>query len=88
MHSMLVAPGGRGGQRGRGNLELGKKNDFRHGLKDCSEGELVFSAGGRLVHRTGAAFYRHGLKDCSEGELVFSAGGRLFHRTGAAFLHS
>ena len=45
MHSMLVAPGDRGGE-GQGALKIWKIED-----KD----ELVFSAGGRLFHRTGAA---------------------------------
>ena len=44
-----------GGERGRGHLAFGDKNNvFRHGLKDCTEDELVFRAGGRLLHRTGA----------------------------------
>ena len=55
MHSILVAPGDRGGERGRGNVEFGEKNNMSSGiaLKDCTEDELVFSSGGRLFHRTG-----------------------------------
>ena len=43
MHSMLVKLG-----EGLGLVELKKKNSlFRRCLKDCTEDELVFSAGGR-----------------------------------------
>ena len=58
MHSMLVAPGDRRGERGReGALRIWRKKEvFRHGLKDGTEDELVFSAGGRLFQRPGAAF--------------------------------
>ena len=56
---MLVASRDRGGERDRGHLGFEeKKNVLRHRPKDCTEDELVFSAGGRPFHRTGAAFLK------------------------------
>ena len=47
MRSLLVASGGGGGQGGGGggSLNLETQSVCRHRLKDCTEDELVFSAG-------------------------------------------